>query len=749
MFKVGCPMNQICDVIIPIYNAYDATVDCINSVIKNTNLKVDRLLLINDCSPDERIGKHIHAVKAQYPELNIIVIENETNKGFVGTVNVGMRYSDNDVLLLNSDTIVGKDWLDKMKKCAYSQPKVATVTAMSNNATIASVPQGLTRNEIPDDITIDEYNEILTKCAYRDYPELPTAHGFCVYIRREVLDKLGFFDEESFGKGYGEENDFSYRCLDYGYRNLLCDDVIVYHLESQSFSSERNRVLEEHLKIVEERYPTYYNYIGYWCSIFPIDYICKNIDYNLNLRKKKNVLVLIHEWDNVIGGTTIHVKDIVNSLVDKFNFHVLFPSGNGYALESYFDDKISRINIHTNITSSMKYNRYNREYKNMVDSIVRAFGISSVHIHHMVNHYFDIGDVIEKYNLNSIITLHDFYSLCPSHNLLYCSDKYCMDMPQKDCALCLKTTGHASNDILSEWRADWNNFLKKFNKVIVPSEDTKKKIQSFYTDIDILAIEHGVNSNKIENKPTIDGKLKVAFIGVICKHKGGEMIRQLIKNGDSSIEFHAFGKSEFEDLQQSAANYIFHGPYKRENLYNLLRDNNINVICFLQIWPETYSYTINEAVSAGVPVLSLDIGAGAERVKKYGLGWIMPVNSTAKDIVEKLVSIRNDASEYEEKLDDVEKYEFKTVTEMAEEYKAMYNDTNAEFVVDYSELKEIIKEEKNRSNVVGEKNTEALATLDAILRSTKWRIISKIKVPGIISRPAKKILRVIKKILKG
>ena len=102
-------MEKFCDVIIPIYNAYDATVNCIESVIKNTDLTKDRLILVNDCSPDKRISTHINEVKQNNPTLNITVIENEVNKGFVGTVNVGMKCSDNDVLLLNSDTIVGCD----------------------------------------------------------------------------------------------------------------------------------------------------------------------------------------------------------------------------------------------------------------------------------------------------------------------------------------------------------------------------------------------------------------------------------------------------------------------------------------------------------------------------------------------------------------------------------------------------------------------------------------------------------------
>lgn len=740
-------MNILCDVIIPIYNAYDATVDCIASVIKNTDLTKDRLILINDCSPDGRISEHIHCVKSNNPELNIIVIENEVNKGFVGTVNVGMAYSSNDVLLLNSDTIVGKNWLDKMKNCAYSQPKVGTVTAMSNNATLVSVPKGLMRNEVPKDITIDEYNDMLTECAYRDYPEVPTAHGFCFYIRREALDVMGLFDEESFGRGYGEENDFSYRCMDYGFKNLMCDDVIVYHLESQSFSKEREEVLENHLKIIEKRYPDYYLNVDHWCNIFPIDYICKNIDYNLNLRKKKNVLLVIHEWDDVIGGTTIHVKDIIQPLLEHFNFHVLFPSSASYVVESYFGEDTVRITMPFSVSITAKYNRFNREYGRMIDYIVRAYSIDSVHIHHMSGHFFDIADVTQKYNINSIITLHDFYSLCPSVNMLYCNEKYCENIDEKNCAECLINSGRASNDIIPEWRSEWNKFLKKFNKIIVPSEDTKTRLKKYFGDVEITVIEHGVDNHKADITPFVDGKLRVAFIGVMCRHKGSDIIRTLIKTC-KNIEFHTFGKSEFDDLEKNKSNYIFHGPYKRENLSKLLWENKINVICFLQIWPETYSYTVNEAVSAGIPILSLDIGAGAERAKKHDLGWVLPLNSTEKEIADKLLQIQNNPDDYNRAVESVKKYAFKSVSEMAEEYKDIYmNSGSEERSVDCEALRYIIKEEKSLYST-NFTNNNAVYILNEVMNSTKWKLVSKFKIPRFISRPIKFVIRVIKSLLK-
>ena len=150
-----------------------------------------------------------------------------------------MQYSKNDVLLLNSDTEVPKGWLKRIMECAYSDDTIATVTPLSNNATLASVPKIFTRNELPKNYTLKKMDELVQKCSVKDYPDIPTAHGFCMYIKREALEKVGFFDEKNFGKGYGEENDFSFRCFEFGYRNVLCDNVYVLHKESQSFLDEK------------------------------------------------------------------------------------------------------------------------------------------------------------------------------------------------------------------------------------------------------------------------------------------------------------------------------------------------------------------------------------------------------------------------------------------------------------------------------------------------------------------------------
>ena len=128
------------DIIVPIYNAYEFTEECIKSVIKNTDLTVHTLVLINDKSPDEKILPMLLKYKNENTDKKIVVLDNEQNMGFVKTVNKGMQYSENDVILLNSDTEVTEGWTEKIQKCAYSNEYIATVTPLTNNGTIASVP---------------------------------------------------------------------------------------------------------------------------------------------------------------------------------------------------------------------------------------------------------------------------------------------------------------------------------------------------------------------------------------------------------------------------------------------------------------------------------------------------------------------------------------------------------------------------------------------------------------------------------
>lgn len=725
-----------CDVIIPIYNAIDCVKECVNSVIKNTDLKENGLILIDDKSPDESVREYLKVLESDLKNINVTILYNETNLGFVGTVNKGMKYSKNDVLLLNSDTEVGPKWLELMKECAYSQENVGSVTALSNNATLVSVPIGLQANELPSNMSFEEYAILVQMNSLKKYPELPTAHGFCMYIRRDVLDNVGYFDAKTFGKGYGEENDFSYRCMEYGYKHLLCDEVIVYHKESQSFSESKTELINNNLKILAKRYPAYVSKTDMWLKRFPLKNICQNINYSINQYNRKNILFVVHDWSNIkdnIGGTTLHCYDLIEGLREHFNIHVLAPEGGLYKIYSYFktgEEELKFDGIMNNVGIA---NLYSKEYESMVEKIVDGLDIDVVHVHHMIGHYFDILDVAKSRNIKTIYTVHDFYCLCPSINMLYNMEQYCLCIDKKDCTQCLKNKLGINNNIIYLWKIRWENYLEQFDEVLTPSKSTKEILQKEYTKLHCKDIEHGINIHQNKSNLTYNGKMNVAFVGVMAKHKGAEIVQDLIKIvKDSDVSFHLFGDSEYQGLKKSTNNYIYHGKYKREELPQLLADNNINLVCNLSIWPETYSYTLTETISCGVPVLSYNVGAVAERIEKYGFGWTVPLDTTTKDLGKFIVSLKNDQLGYEKVINDLNAYKIKTVDDMIEEYLPLYD-------IEYN----------HENNLIGEliclQSTESInphyVNIDEILNSRRWKLVSRIQLPESMKKIVRKIIK--------
>jgi len=214
---------------VPVYNAFEATGVMLASLLKhNSN---DDVLIINDASTDDRIK----GLLADLPS-NWELIHNEHNLGFVKTANIGLQSSKAHSVLLNADTIVSSGWLERFKQAIVAVADLGTATPWSNNAEICSLPETLTVNTVPDDI--DQLAGELNLLHEPQYPELPTAVGFCMLITARAKQQVGYFDAKTFGLGYGEENDYSLRVKQHGMRNVLVDNCYVAHVGNQSFKDK-------------------------------------------------------------------------------------------------------------------------------------------------------------------------------------------------------------------------------------------------------------------------------------------------------------------------------------------------------------------------------------------------------------------------------------------------------------------------------------------------------------------------------
>lgn len=679
------------DIAIPIYNAYDYTVECINSILRTTDLKTHTLMLVNDKSPDEKILPMLKKFVEDNKDKNIILMDNEENLGFVGTVNKAMSVSKNDIILLNSDTEVTPNWIEKILECAYSSEYIATVTPLTNNGTICSVPNFGIDNELPKNMTLNEYAKMIEETSASRYPQLTTGNGFCMFIKRSVIDEIGIFDAETFGKGYGEENDFCYRALDHGYINVLCDNTFIYHKGTQSFKKEnmtasRAQLIEEHMRLLRKKHPIYVQKTDNFIANNPIRDIQENVNMNILLHNKKKILYLVNEWEEnmvMTGGTSLHIKDIIQAnLKNNIASFVLAPDKNDlsrFKLYLYTDDyarEISNYKTDNNQYGQIVYT--NNSYKKMVENIFDSFKIDILHVHHFLFQSFDAIDVAKERNIYSIMTLHDLFMLCPSINMVY-KDKYCEADKNKDCAKCLNRRWGVNSNILPNWQKTCKKVLEKFDKIIVPSENTKMLFNNVYKDLNIEVVEHGVTLPEINFKEKQKSNtFNIAFVGAMAIHKGSIVLKELTKiNNTSNIKIHLFGKSEDKDLTKNKRNYINHGPYKRGELPKLLIDNDIDLVCIFATWPETYSYTLTESYMAHIPVLTFDIGAVGDRVQKDGLGWVIDLNTEPKKILEKIIELSKDNEEYQRKKENFKNYRFKTIEEMQDYYMDLYKTIEA------------------------------------------------------------------------
>ncbi|MBO6757305.1 MAG: glycosyltransferase [Roseibium sp.] len=242
-------------VVIPLYDDVKGVETCLESVL---NAKTDlqyRLLLVLDAPPDQRISD-LAMRYASHPDVELLT--NAENLGFTASVNRALSCAENgDVILLNSDTLVGDRWIDRLQAATHSAPDVGTVTPLSNNGEIASFPKAGRKNPLPARMSLASIDAAAERVNGGAVVDLPTGIGFCFYIRRACLDAVGLLDAETFGRGYGEETDFCMRARALGWRSVCAPGVFVAHTSMTSFGDEKDDLVGLNMPKVAEKHADY------------------------------------------------------------------------------------------------------------------------------------------------------------------------------------------------------------------------------------------------------------------------------------------------------------------------------------------------------------------------------------------------------------------------------------------------------------------------------------------------------------
>jgi GT2 family glycosyltransferase/glycosyltransferase involved in cell wall biosynthesis len=622
----------IVDVVVPVHDAREATLRCLDSVFEARNSTPFEVVVVDDASRDRAL---VRALDELEQEGRIRLLRNPTNLGFPSAANRGMAlHPDRDVVILNSDTRVHGSWLDRLRTHATGDWRVATVTPLSNNAEICSYPELCRSHPMPDAAALAELDEAAAEANAGHHVALPTAVGFCTYIRRQALREVGSFDVRRFARGYGEENDFSLRARAHGYQHLLATDVFVAHEGGASFSTAKEELIARGLRVLDELYPGYHAEVQSFIAADPVRAARRRIDARRLGVTGPTILLVTHALG---GGTARHVRELAAHLAaDGIDSLLLSPaSGSGVRLSRPGGESGD------NLVFDLP-----RELDSLTDTL-RRLDVRHVHVHHTLG----IDDTVHRLpsllGVQYDVTLHDYAAVCPRVHLVDDRGHYC-GLPETDeCRACVKRNGSVAGyevDV-ARWRSRHAAFLAGARRVLVPSQDVRRRLAPLLPQASWLLRPHPERYRSAVRAPRRRARRRrrIAVLGAVGPEKGSAVLAACAADAARRtlpLEFRVVGYTDRDEELRATGCVDVSGAYAEEDLSRLIERAGCDLALFPAVWPETHCYVLSAALDHRLYPVCFDLGAIADRVRDLGWGDVLPLGTDPSAINDHLLAVR-------------------------------------------------------------------------------------------------------------
>lgn len=622
--------RPLVDVIIPVYRGLEETKACIESVLTAGFTVPAQIIVIEDGSPDPQLVAWLRTL-----DERVTLLHNEQNLGFVKTVNRGMAlHPERDVLLLNSDTEVAGDWLARLQQVAYGRPRVGSVTPFSNSATICSYPRFCQDNELPTGLGVAEMDELFRQANPGQCVAIPTAIGFCMYIRRDCLDDCGLFDAVLFGRGYGEENEFCMRSAERGWQHLFAGDTFVYHKGGVSFAETQSEHQKAGHRALTKVYPRYDLVVREHIMADPACRMRFAVDLLRARRSQRPVVLLINHSRG--GGTQRHLHDLAQRLAQSAELYLLQPVDEGgvVSLGPVEGDQGGRLCFDPLHDASL-----------LLETL-QALGVVRIHFHHTIGVHLQFLLLPQQLGVPYDVTVHDYYLACPQITLTDERGRYCGAPDESGCNDCLKQRPAPGGVDIQQWRAFGEKLLCGAERVFTPSVDTRMRMQRYFPDAHFVAVPHepAVTEPLKVSSGEMTRPQKVLVLGALSVFKGADLLEAcalLARRQRAPLEFHLLGYAYRELAAYPFSNLRVHGAYDDAEVETLIRGLAPDLVWFPGACPETYSYTLSTCLKLGLPVVAPQIGAYPERLAGRPWSWLLPIELEAPQVLARLMEIGN------------------------------------------------------------------------------------------------------------
>jgi FkbM family methyltransferase len=441
------------------------------------------------------------------------------------------------------------------------------------------------------------------------------------------------------------------------FRGDAINSFIKMKLSVEDFEPENGQVNQTFAHAIERMFPYFASEQGLITrsylvnSFLSLDCSAHNIDLLQNFQSKGLITHPTILFDhNGGGGTNIFTSELIKNIIaDGRSVLRVYPFSEGWIIQWFgVDDGMLFY------TSSIE-----EIFKVLATSCSTNVIINSLYGHPNIRvSASNIVDLVHRLDAKLDIKIHDFNALCVSPHLLDFNGTYC-GVPKdiKVCSNCLKKNNgwyhswipeeNKAVDII-EWRKPFAKLFESATTITFFDPSSIEIIsQAFKLEKNkIKIIPHTTNYFKCDTRINLDGPLQIGILGTLSKGKGGDVVKALYeyiesKNIYTHIPITLVGSS-FVELPKY---FSIHGTYEPDDLPIIISKRGINVILMPSIVPETFSYTISEAMKMGLPLVAFDIGAQGNRVKQYELGKVVPLGSSPEVILWAIKSVLKTAQE--------------------------------------------------------------------------------------------------------
>lgn len=326
------------------------------------------------------------------------------------------------------------------------------------------------------------------------------------------------------------------------------------------------------------------------------------------------------------GGVERHIVDLVHLVENFANVLILEPAKGG----------LLRVRLTLDEYPSNLFFDPQKELPQLTD-FLQSVRIQRIHFHHTVRLPWALCLLPGNLGIPYDYTAHDYFSFCPQITLTSEQFRYCGEPDEAGCRRCLSVRPTALREDIAEWRSRYRGFVEGAARVFVPTHGVRERMARHFPNARIVLVPHPEPS-VIGHEPrpisVEGGTLRVAVLGALNPPKGADLLERCAQDAAERrlpVTFHLVGEA-FRSLEQGPRSALrVHGRYAEAELGERLASIAPHLIWFPAQWPETYSFTLSEAMRLGYPIAATDIGALHDRLAGKPGCWLLPWDTEARE----------------------------------------------------------------------------------------------------------------------